>query len=480
MVKAPCVENGTCSTCKSNKWSLYGLSLAIVSLCSGLVYGWPTLRLNLVDAGQSTLSEAMLSLVFTTGAWSTQAGRFFFGLARDRYGTRRTALVSLLSVIGGSLGVAFADASNVAALAAFMFFIGLGSGAQLCVQPVAGLFGNRRGTVLSSLSGAFQVSGVVFAVLTGITDNRAHSFGGFAVVVGILTVLAAIMLPQGPSFSTPSPSSAPAVSFPDDNGEDTAKDEGENDTSQRIDPELGCASGEEESPTIPPCSSAEVDEQSTSNGVYLNFNTRMKNVLHILWRVDYVTVVAWFAVMNVPLQYYVGSIGAQLQERGDDGMYTMLFSVLYASAAVCSPLGGYLADRLGLGIAQALAVTVSSVAFFVLASPAISLNGQAGGAAAYGVGRTLTFGLYFTNIGKRFGFANYGLLAGLGLLITATVSILQMPLVMLAAAGRSRQVNIACGLVCLGTLPYCIWLGFREKKVSMEENACTKKNVGTS
>ena len=78
--------------------------------------------------------------------------------------------------------------------------------------------------------------------------------------------------------------------------------------------------------------------------------------------------------------------------------------------------------------------------------------------------------MYFANISKRFGYTNYGLLAGLGLMVTAIVSLLQYPLITLVTNGYARQVNIICGSVLLVVgLPYCLWLGIREKKDEQQE-----------
>jgi len=159
----------------------------------------------------------------------------------------------------------------------------------------------------------------------------------------------------------------------------------------------------------------------------------------------------------------VGSIGFQLEDKNDDdGFFTSLFSILYASAALLSPFGGYLADVLGLAETQALATLLVASSMFILASPA-PLNIQSVGLATYSVGRMLTFGMYFTNVGKRFGYSNYGLLAGLGLLLTAIISLVQFPLIALAANGKAREVNLACGAALIAALPYFVWFRWKER-----------------
>lgn len=77
----------------------------------------------------------------------------------------------------------------------------------------------------------------------------------------------------------------------------------------------------------------------------------------------------------------------------------------------------------------------------------------------------MTFGMFFSNVGKRFGYTHYGTLAGLGLITTAVVSLAQYPLISMSADGDESIVNLACGVsILILTLPYCLWLGLRERK----------------
>ena len=56
-------------------------------------------------------------------------------------------------------------------------------------------------------------------------------------------------------------------------------------------------------------------------------------------------------------------------------------------------------------------------------------------------------------------------------MVTAIVSLLQYPLITLVTNGYARQVNIICGSVLLVVgLPYCLWLGIREKKDEQQQH----------
>jgi len=163
---------------------------------------------------------------------------------------------------------------------------------------------------------------------------------------------------------------------------------------------------------------------------------------------------------------------------GDDsGNYTLLFSILYASVAVLAPFGGYLADRFGLGVSQGLATSLSASSFYFLASGDLTL--QIPGMAFYGIGRLLVYGMYFANVGKRFGYTNYGMLAGLGLLLSAIVSLAQYPLIALAVRGKqeARYINLICGsVILLVGIPYSFWLGMIEKKEQLHGNVATESS----
>jgi MFS transporter, LAT3 family, solute carrier family 43, member 3 len=471
------------------------------------VYGWPALRKQLQKDG-STLDESALGAVYTVGAWSTQGGRFFVGLARDRFGTKWVVVLCIFCVALGSVGVAWSDPNNAAALSVSLFLLGLGSGVQLCVQPVAGLFPKSSGTALASLSGAFQISGLVFLTLTtgDSAGTRNVRFSVFAILLVILCLAAMILLPKGKSFvldhhspendsikdddaqkqsrvHVPAASSTKATgtisrvqgfksldsscpqvqrsilleagSSLNQTTEQSLKQEdveADSVTTDRRD--VRAVDFLPDNPLVDP----EQDHETISD-VPPTIWTQMKTS-------EYILLCLWLSVCILPLQYYIGSIGFQLEEKGDDdGFYTDLFSILYAGSIVFSPAGGFLSDKLSLGITQGLATWMCAASFFILGSD-LSLNVQAVGLLLYGIGRLLVFGMYFTNCGKRFGYTNFGTLAGLGLLVSALFSLIQYPMIAGAAHGQSTIINVGSGIVLLAQTPYFVWLHHREKSAA--------------
>lgn len=484
-------------------------------------------------------------------------------------GTRLTAAMSLILTATGCFGIALSDANDVVALSVSMFAVGLGSGAQICVQPVAVLYPPRyQGTVLASLSGAFQVAGLVFLALTTISNDRSKTFFPFALLLVLMAIAAVKLLPRRQFIRKLEKTKATrnlVVDLPteeDEGGKEDGNinnkdgsDRQESASAKEEEEEAACGAEEHnppatsddepltekgsedddddveagivrgrhgideefeapwaDEPELPvattknaeddciehnkafevrtPCNPVITNDKDNdddddcwtdnppvvaesaddSNGKCTDDEAKARrdderSLKELMRTPEYLLLVLWFSVQVVPLQYYVASVGFQLERRGDsDGKYTALFSILYTSAAALAPMLGKIADAAGLGTAQALATSLSAASLFVLASDSIPLDAHAAGMASYGAGRMMIFGAFFANVGKRFGYTHYGMLAGSGLIISAVISLMQYPLIAAAAGGSEREVNVWCGCVMLCTgLPYCFWLGRRER-----------------
>ena len=393
----------------STKWLMFALSFTITSLVAGTVYGWPSLRRSLKQA-DDPLSEQQLGVVFTFGSMSVRGGRFAFGLIRDAIGTRRTCCTSLAFVIIGAVIVSSAKASDEFGLTIGLFALGLGSGCQLCLQPVATLFPESSSAVMSSLSGAFQISGLVYLVLS--LGSRQWTFAAFAAAVAILFILSYRFLPQGLSFIEVGP------------GTNATKDRRE-----------GLANG----------------------------TTKMEQLLSK----EYILLILWFTASCCPMQFYVMSIGYQLEQRGDSGVYTSVFVLVYGLVSIFAFVGGMLADRCGVGMAQGCATTMTAISFSILLLRNLEI--QAFGMVLYGFGRLFTYAMYFSNIGRRFGYKHYGILAGLGLFISAIVaSVIQNLMFSLCINSDEgmAQANIISITILVSSIPYTCWISAREKPES--------------
>lgn len=452
-------------------------------LVAGTVYGWPALRQQLQHDG-TTLDESSLGAIYTVGAFSAQGARIIAGFARDRFGTRIVTAACILCVAIGAFGIGWSGHSNTVVLTISLFILGLGSGAQLCVQPVAGLFPGISGTIISSLSGAFQISGLVFLALTSVTSNRKASFTFYSACLVVLAIVSFFVLPKGTSF----------VPEPDD-GTEKKSLEAKEDVQFGVDDTVELTNGfssslreisnalppkeeaeqmqeegslhtedKQETPADPEDCTKKVNEgesvEQTSDAVH------SPSAMEQLRSWENILLCTWFSICLIPIQYYIGSIGFQLEDKGDDdGFYSDLFSILYAAASIVSPLGGYLADRFGLGFTQGLATAMLASSLVVLASDA-DLKVQVIGLAFYGSGTLFIFGMFFANLGIRFGYTHFGTLSGVSVFVSAIVSLIQYPLISLASDGKSKSVNLALAALLMSQQPYCMWLHRREKNDS--------------
>ena len=102
-----------------------------------------------------------------------------------------------------------------------------------------------------------------------------------------------------------------------------------------------------------------------------------------------------------------------------------------------------------------MATSLSAVSFFVLASDRIPLEWQSIGLACNATGRMWVFATFFAHVGRQFGYQHFGTLAGLALLTSAIVSLLQYPLLAAAAHGQAMVVNLIWGSILTAELVYC-------------------------
>ena len=427
------------------------------------------------------MTENELGAVFTCGAWSVQGGRFLVGLARDKYGTRNTVVTCLAMVCVGSVLIATSGSGNLAGMCFGMLFLGMGSGAQLCVQPVASLFPEATLTAMASLSGAFQLSGLVFLVCSQVGNTGAKRVGaylGHAVLVSVLLGVSVKVLPKGVSFTE----------------EVNTDNEGTGDPGSHNtkggDTERGIGIGDGDAA---PVAAVDVSLQtlhvSSPNQALLTVPTHalppapapttrlVSPAAHFgkprsaLFASDeFLALAVWFSVMVTPSQYYVLSIGYQLERMGDDtGRFTTAFGLIYGGSAPLAPLAGLLCDKCGVGFAQLVATALSATGFAFLFID--DLNSQYFGMACYSVGRMMLFATFFANVGRRFGYTHYGSLVGTGMLTSAICSMAQYPGYQLALSGDEelKNVNAVCFALTVSCVPYCVWLGRRER---LEWRAC--------
>ncbi|KAJ1629847.1 hypothetical protein T492DRAFT_1007998 [Pavlovales sp. CCMP2436] len=166
---------------------------------------------------------------------------------------------------------------------------------------------------------------------------------------------------------------------------------------------------------------------------------------------EYQLVLIFFASNVLPAQFTVGTIGVQLERKGDvNGVHTRAYSIIFASAALAAPLAGMAIDRYGFPPVMAAINAALAISYAVLMVPLLSIQPIA--YVAYSVGRVCLWALWFAYVAAEFGFKNYGKLAGGGLAIGAMFSLLQyaaLEAVVRLGGGDFLAINgVWCALSC--------------------------------
>lgn len=138
-----------------------------------------------------------------------------------------------------------------------------------------------------------------------------------------------------------------------------------------------------------------------------------------------------------------------------------------------------MADTFGLGVTMAFASIAVGASFFVLefGGTSIELEVHSVGLVLYAVGRLIVFAMFFSSIGKMFGYKYYGLLVGWGMFVSAVFSTLQYPLIAIALDGDYAISNYACGVGCLSAVSYCAAMYAWEKEGSTAFDRLKYKKV---
>ena len=317
---------------------------------------------------------------------------------------------------------------------------------------------------------------MVFMVLEwAAPHNRAGAFRGYAIYVCVLVCVCLRVLPKTAKFSLPRRERQSEVETEEEEENMTVKARAK--VTQELDKDSTMLTGAT-------ATTGESRARTVSVGRLEGIDNGTDK-WDQLWSTEYRALLLWFCCVMPAVQFYVLSVGYQLELWGDtDGTYSRVFIWAQGGFALLSPLSGRLADWAGLGCAQALATVLVAISYIMLALPRATEGGSDGmgglhvhvqvvGIVCYAVGRGLTFGMYFSNVGRRFGYTHYGLLAGLGLILSALVSLLQYPLLWWCVAGGDRGANVVCCLSCLATLPYAFWLRRREQRESRTAGAVT-------
>ncbi|XP_072042707.1 equilibrative nucleobase transporter 1-like [Amphiura filiformis] len=173
----------------------------------GLIFGWASLVYILKSEGyfnhlcfnndtitnsenitESTVCDgrdAYLNLVFTVGVFTNQGCMFFCGFLFDTFGTRYTRLFLHFLLVSGFLMIILSSPASPYLLFPAMMCISTG-GIQLMPTnlQIGNLFDNRRSTVMTALTGAFDGSSFVMLLFMMTYKQGVSIDVSFSIMLG--------------------------------------------------------------------------------------------------------------------------------------------------------------------------------------------------------------------------------------------------------------------------------------------------------
>eukprot|EP00927_Polykrikos_kofoidii_P046942 TRINITY_DN41047_c0_g1_i1.p1 TRINITY_DN41047_c0_g1~~TRINITY_DN41047_c0_g1_i1.p1 ORF type:complete len:508 (-),score=60.93 TRINITY_DN41047_c0_g1_i1:33-1556(-) len=394
-----CTNNDMSTTASLSPWQKRAyMAFAIVSiaLTGGGIYGWASMRAVLLRDGSlrdncedgvkdCVEQELALGLLYTFGSWSNQGSRLFSGIALDFIGPRRTAILSTIVCSAGIL--VFSLTTSLPGMSVGILFFGGGAaGVQLALQSVTSLFPKRKSTAMASLSGAFQAASVIFMICNELHKSgisRQNMLLCYAAVVFVIC-MCSFVWPDRPFGTAPR---------------------------KTLDVEQAAAV---------PVTTSSVRRTALKDQT---FSGQLRSL-------EYKVLLAWFMTGSFVTQFTVGAVGAQFEQKGDDGSVTSFFTLLIALSFIFTPFVGMLADRFGFVRIMSVVHILTILMQASLMLPWLGV--QYATCVLYSVSRVSLWAIFFSFAGANFGFAHYGKLVGGTLFTVSVVVLLQYPLMALS------------------------------------------------
>lgn len=186
------------------------MAMMHVLVSSGIVYGWAALCPLLHEEGffsEAASPPAALSVVGTLGIGANALCKLPLGIFLDTSGPRRTSMVGGILLTAGALLLGLGDRNSSWQIGVGYFCIGVaGPFVQVPCFQFAELFGDRKGTAISTLVVCFELSTGGFAMfhfLCSAGVRLVHLFVGLAAAGMGITVTAAIFWPDEPNRGRP-------------------------------------------------------------------------------------------------------------------------------------------------------------------------------------------------------------------------------------------------------------------------------------
>jgi len=390
------------------------LALVEISLCSGIIFGWPALerimttygvysdRCNPNEAEPCDAQKLAFSLVYTIGVFLNTVAPVVMGYFMDRYGPKLTNMFGCTLL---SIGLMLFSVSLLydvdLFLLAFSFLGFAGPDFQLSVFHLSGLFPGYESSIMSAYSAAFPFSGVVFPLFEVLFNNGVHLgyiFGFFAVALLPLFVLGFIYYPHYTLGSN-------------------AKAETATDNLHLI--TLDSASDIKNAPLI----------------VQLR-------------KIDLHLVGLFLSVQALRINIYIGTVNDRFDT---DSIYITAFSYIWPFGFIFVPPVGWLLDKKGpvVSLTVILLACIFSGVLSVIPDDGLQILTF----LVLSFANVGTWSYLYSYVAERFGFKHYGKLLGVVCVVAGLIALLQYLFIYVTIEFFSGNYSYINAMLTLLSLP---------------------------
>ncbi|XP_041065193.1 solute carrier family 43 member 3-like [Carcharodon carcharias] len=465
------------------------------------------------------LQDEHLSLVFTIASFAFNFLAFPSGALFDYFGTMATRILAICIYTTATLMMAFSTAASSTLLFPALFLMAIGGILLFITNiQVGNLFGNNRSTIITVYNGALDSSSAVYQLVKVLYEVRFSMKSMFLFITSLSSIhlLRTFFLlprthipyplPEGynygitcETFRSGSLSVQEVTEVqrrPDLGGNGTVEEENETEEEpegDRGERQGGMEVSMEDSIQEGEADRGEIQEQVDGTDAMnpqpiepqardiTGHEEQIPSFRSCIFTKIFLTHLFWLSVMSLLHNLYIGTLNPMLAQLADgDSLKVSRFTNAFAFTQLCgllfSPFNGLIMDRnkrkanspvalsgsaSSIRLADmksavlSLAITVTQCLLFAIFATIPTLDVQYLTFVLQVINRAFLFGGNASFITITFPPCHFGKIFGLGLAVSAVVSLLEYPLFALVEGPlQHNPLYLNIGLIILVTLTY--------------------------
>ncbi|KAK9815693.1 hypothetical protein WJX72_008206 [[Myrmecia] bisecta] len=433
-------------------------------LQGGITFGWNALSLMIKEQGNfaegcgqvapgdtCTSQENKLALIYILGVFATNFSAAFIGPVLDLIGPKYTACAGCAL---NSLGVVLFGLSSSTSFNAFIpasILVGLGGLAyHLAMFNASSLFPHHRGLASATYVAAYIGSAGVYIVWKAVYDSLGGSHTAYRYTLVVYGLGCLVFLPLA----------------------------------LWINPRWALHVGQvyvlTKSWRFKALNMADLESHRSEAGSSKPALQPQKRFLRQLQTVEFFGLTAFFCLNVFILQFYLGTARIQLEDKGDTRhAYISIINIISALGMLAFPLAGWLLDSGGYALSLIIINGLNVASAVLQAVPNLAV--QILQFVLWSGCRFLMYALYYTFIGKIFGYHAFGKLIGVTNVVNGVFGLIQIPLAHVALSSLRHRfwiLNMADALVLLPLFAFCALMWRWERRNIIEHHVTGVAGVG--